>query len=364
MQEAERMSIHNTYVIAEAGVNHNGSLQRAFELVDAAVEAKADAVKFQTFKAEKLAVKTAPKAEYQIDQTGSSESQFMMLKNLELDESSHFKIRDRCQSKGVQFLSTPFDISSVDFLAHSLNIPRLKIPSGEITNAPLLLKAAGTGKPLIVSTGMCTMKEVEVALGVLAFGYMKSSIDPGPENFQIAFESLEGKNALRRNVTLLHCTTAYPAPFDEVNLKILDTMASVFGLPIGYSDHTTGIAVSIAAVALGAVVIEKHFTMDKSLSGPDHQASLDPDELKAMVISIREVEKALGQFNKFPTPSEIKNRDIARKSLVASNDIRVGEVFSENNIDIKRPGNGMSPLKYWDLLGKKAERDFKAEDFL
>lgn len=359
------MGIRSTYVIAEAGVNHNGSLQRAFELVDAAAEAKADAVKFQTFKAEKLAISTSQKAEYQISQTGSSESQFVMLTKLELSEDSHFKIRDRCNLKGIQFLSTPFDINSIDFLSKKMDIPRLKIPSGEITNAPLLLKAACSGKPLIVSTGMCTIEEIEIALGVLAFGFTKSGQSvPGLENFQSAFKSIEGRDALRHNVILLHCTTAYPAPYEEVNLKTMDTLASTFGLPVGYSDHTMGISVPIAAVARGAVVIEKHFTVDKSLSGPDHQASLNPDELKAMIISIRQVEKMLGQSNKYPTPSEIANRDIVRKSLVATKDIRAGEIFTENNIDIKRPGNGVSPLKYWDWLGKKAERDFKAEDLL
>jgi N-acetylneuraminate synthase len=358
------MSVQSTYVIAEAGVNHNGSLRRAFELVDLAAKSKADAVKFQTFKTEKLAVSTAPKAEYQIKQTGSSDSQFMMLKKLELREEDHFKIRDRCNLKGIQFLSTPFDIESIDFLVQKLNISKLKIPSGEITNAPLLLKAAESGKPLIVSTGMCTMEEVEVALGILAFGYTKSGHKPGSENFKAAFESIEGRNALRKNVILLHCTTAYPAPFEEVNLRVMDTMAATFDLRVGYSDHTLGISVPLAAVARGAVVVEKHFTLDKTLPGPDHQASLNPDELKTMVLSIRQVEKALGQSNKIPTPSELENRDIARKSLVATKDIRTGEIFNKKNIAVKRPGNGISPIEYWDWLGKKAERDFKAEDFL
>jgi N-acetylneuraminate synthase len=360
----KRMSNHSTYIIAEAGVNHNGSLQRAFDLVDAAAEAKADAVKFQTFKAEKLATSTAPKAQYQVNQTGSSESQYMMLKKLELDEESHLKIKDRCNLKGIQFLSTPFDISSLHFLVQKLDIQKLKIPSGEITNAPLLLEAAKTGKPIIISTGMCTMEEVQVALGVLAFGHTKSNQKPDPDNFQAAFESIEGKKYLQNNVTLLHCTTAYPTPLDEVNLKVIDTMASTFGLRVGYSDHTIGISVPTAAVARGAAVIEKHFTMDKSLPGPDHRASLDPDELKTMVATIRQVEEALGQSKKSPTPSEIENRDIVRKSLVAIKDIQSGEIFSENNIDIKRPGTGISPLKYWDWIGKKAEKDFKAEELL
>jgi N-acetylneuraminate synthase len=359
------MSDRSTYIIAEAGVNHNGSLQQAFDLVDAAAEAKADAVKFQTFRAEKLAISAAPKAKYQVNQTGASESQYMMLKKLELDEERHFKIRDRCDLKKIQFLSTPFDTKSLHLLAQTLDIPIIKIPSGEITNAPLLLEAASTEKPLIVSTGMCTMEEVETALGVLAFGYAKSGDKPpGLKNFQTAFESIEGKNALKKNVVLLHCTTAYPTPYEEVNLKVLDTMATTFGLPVGYSDHTMGISVPVAAVARGAVVIEKHFTMDKSLPGPDHQASLDPDELKTMVISIRQIEKALGQPKKFPVPSEIENRDIARKSLVATRDIRAGEIFSESNIDIKRPGNGISPLEYWGWLGKTADRDFKKDDLI
>jgi N-acetylneuraminate synthase len=358
------MSNPSTYIIAEAGVNHCGSLKRAFDLVDAAAEAKADAVKFQTFKTEKIVISNAPKAEYQINQTGSSESQYMMLKKLELDEESHLQIKDRCTLKGIQFLSTPFDISSLHFLVQTLDIPKLKIPSGEITNAPLLLEAAETEKPLIISTGMCTMDEVQVALGVLAFGYTKSDQKPETEKFQTAFESIEGKKFLQNNITLLHCTTAYPTPFDEVNLKAIDTMAKTFGLPVGYSDHTIGISVPTAAVARGAVVIEKHFTMDKSLPGPDHRASLDPDELKIMVATIRQVEEALGQPNKSPTPSEIENRDIVRKSLVAIKDIKSGEIFSENNIDIKRPGTGISPLKYWDWIGKKAEKDFKAEELL
>jgi N-acetylneuraminate synthase len=358
------MSDPNTYIIAEAGVNHNGSLQRAFNLVDAAAEAKANAVKFQTFKAENLAIKTAPKAQYQVNQTGSSESQYMMLKKLELDEENHLKIKDRCNLKGIQFLSTPFDISSLHFLIQKLDIPKLKISSGEITNAPLLLEAAKTGKPLIISTGMCTMEEVQVALGVLAFGYIKPEQKPDPEYFLTAFDSVEGRKCLQNNVTLLHCTTAYPTPYNEVNLKVIDTMASTFGLRVGYSDHTIGISVPIAAVARGAEVIEKHFTMDKSLPGPDHRASLDPVELKTMVTTIRQVEEALGQAKKTPTPSEIENRDIARKSLVAIKDIQSGEIFSEDNIDAKRPGTGISPLKYWDWIGKKAEKDFNAEELL
>jgi len=358
------MSKPNTYIIAEAGVNHDGSLQRALDLVDVAAEAKADAVKFQTFKAEKLVTSTAPKAKYQVKQTGSSESQFMMLKKLELNKESHLKIREQCNLKGIQFLSTPFDIYSLHFLVQTLGIPKIKIPSGEITNGPLLLEAAKTGKPLIISTGMCNMEEVQVALGVIAFGGTRSDQKPDLKKFNIAFESIEGKNYLKKNVTLLHCTSAYPTPFNEVNLKVMDTMASTFNLRVGYSDHTLGTSVSIAAVARGAEVIEKHFTLDKSLQGPDHQASLDPDELKTMIATIRQIEVALGQPQKYPTPSEIKNRDIVRKSLVSNQDIQSGEIFSEKNIDVKRPGTGTSPLKYWDWIGQKAEKDFKAEELL
>jgi len=350
------------YIIAEAGVNHNGSLDLALQMIDVAAEAGVDAIKFQTFKAERLVSMNAQKAEYQTKTTETSESQFEMLKKLEIDEAAHLELIDRCQQRGIQFLSTPFDLESVDLLAVSLDLPILKIPSGEITNAPLLLKAASTDKPVILSSGMCTLADIESALGVLAFGYLHTNNPPSNIAFQEAFRSTEGQQALRKRVTLLHCTTEYPAPFQEVNLYAMDTISVAFGLPVGFSDHTEGIVVPIAAVALGAVVIEKHFTLDRNLPGPDHKASLEPDELRQLVQSIRQVEQALGSKLKLPSPSEIKNMTAARKSIFAAMDIRAGELFTSFNLTVKRPGNGMSPLFFYELLGKKADRDFAFDE--
>jgi sialic acid synthase SpsE len=273
-------------------------------------------------------------------------------------------LRERCQALGIGFLSTPFDLPSVDLLVGELGMRRLKMPSGEITNAPLLLKAARTGAALIVSTGMCTMKDVEQALGVIAFGYTGGDTPASRPAFADAFASAAGRAALEDTVTLLHCTTEYPAPPDEVNLKAMDTLRDAFGLPIGYSDHTKGIAVSIAAVARGAVVIEKHFSLDRNLPGPDHKASLEPDELGAMIEAIRTVEPALGDGHKRPTPSEQPNMAVARKSLVAAHDIRTGELFTEKTLTTKRPGTGISPMEYWDWLGRRADRDYPADTLI
>ncbi|ASS73950.1 N-acetylneuraminate synthase [Tumebacillus algifaecis] len=352
-----------TYIIAEAGVNHNGSLELAKELIDRAAEAGADAVKFQTFKAEKLVAKSAPKAEYQTKTTGAEETQFEMIKKLELDETAHRELIEHCQQRGIQFLSTPFDLDSVDLLAGTFDLPRLKVPSGEITNAPLLLKMARTGKPLILSTGMSTLGEVEMALGVLAYGYLGGEA-PAVEAFQAAYASPAGQAVLRENVTLLHCTTEYPTPASDVNLRAMDVLGQAFGLPVGYSDHTEGIAVPIGAVARGAVLIEKHFTLDRTLPGPDHLASLEPAELKAMVEGIRQIEAALGVALKVPVASELKNRAVARKSLVAARPIARGERFTAENVTIKRPGTGKSPLLFWDVLGQQAERDYEEEDLI
>ncbi|ARU60414.1 N-acetylneuraminate synthase [Tumebacillus avium] len=352
-----------TYIIAEAGVNHNGSLDLAKQLIDAAVEAGADAVKFQTFKTEKLVSKTAEKAEYQKETTGAQESQFEMIKKLELDEAAHRVLIEHCGRRGIQFLSTPFDLDSVDLLAGTFDLPRLKAPSGEITNAPLLLKMARTGKPIIVSTGMSTLGEVETALGVLAYGYLGGE-EPSVEGFQAAYASEAGQRMLQEKVTLLHCTTEYPTPYGDVNLRAMDAMGQAFQLPVGYSDHTPGIAVPIGAVARGAVLIEKHFTLDRSLPGPDHQASLEPDELKAMVDGIRQIEAALGIAVKAPVASELKNKPVARKSLVAAKPIAKGELFTEENVTVKRPGLGKSPLLFWDVLGQIAEREYKEEDLI
>lgn len=353
-----------TYIIAEAGVNHNGSLEMAMELIKAAASAGANAVKFQTFQSDKIASKYAEKAAYQKKASKQKESQLEMLKKLELSESDHFRLAKYCRELNINFMSTPFDEESVELLSQKLQLPILKISSGEVTNAPLLLKIAWSGKRVIMSTGMCTLGEVESALGVLAFGYLRSNETPSPATFQAAYASDAGWKLLQQNVTLLHCTTEYPAPFKDVNLRMMDTLRNAFQLPVGYSDHTEGIAVTIAAVARGATVIEKHFTLDRSLPGPDHKASLEPDELRLMVQSIREVDASLGSPVKKPAESEHKNKQVARKSLVAANDIKKGEKFTESNLTVKRPGNGISPVYYWDVIGTVATRDYKVDEVI
>jgi N-acetylneuraminate synthase len=353
----------SVYIIAEAGVNHNGSIDMAKQLVDAAVAAGADAVKFQTFKAENLVTADAPKAEYQMQHTEPQESQFSMLKKLELDENAHRILRTYCDERGIEFLSTPFDTQSVDLLAKELKVGKLKIASGDLTNAPLLLYVADSAKSVILSTGMSTLDEVEEALGVLAFGYLHSAgTIPSRESFRQAFQSESGQELLKEKVSLLHCTTEYPAPFSEVNLRAMDTLRDAFGVPVGLSDHTPGYVVALAAVARGATIIEKHFTLDRGLPGPDHKASLEPDELKAMVAGIRQIEMALGSGHKEPTPSEMKNRVIARKSLVAGQFIRRGELFTAENITCKRTGKGIAPIHYWEWLGKQANCDYTKDE--
>lgn len=348
-----------TYVIAEAGVNHNGSEELAFKLIDAAYEAGADVVKFQTFKAIKLVTKDAVQADYQIANTNKTESQLAMLSRLELSYETHHKLIAYCNHKGIEFLSTAFDSESLNFLVNDLMLPRLKIPSGEITNAPLVLQHARTGCDIIVSTGMASLSEIERVLGVIAFGYtVPNDVEPSLDAFESAYYSHEGQEALRKKVVLLHCTTEYPAPFEEINLKAMDTLYSAFNLPVGYSDHSKGISVPIAAVARGATIVEKHFTLDKNMEGPDHKASLDPIELKQMVTAIREIEQSLGNGLKGPMPSEIKNKRIARKSLVANGTIKIGDVFTSENIDVKRPGTGISPDNYWDILGRASTRNY------
>jgi len=332
--------MNRTFIIAEAGVNHNGSLDIALQMVDVAAAAGADAVKFQTFKAEKVIAVHAPKANYQKETTDSGESQLEMVRKLELDETAHIRLVTRCQEKGIQFLSTPFDLDSIDLLVRlGLNI--FKIPSGEITNLPYLRKLGALNKQIILSTGMANLGEIEDALGVLT--------DSGTP--------LE-------NITVLHCNTEYPTPFEDVNLRAMQTIGHAFGVTTGYSDHTPGIEVAIAAVALGAVVIEKHFTLDRNLPGPDHKASLEPDELKAMVLAIRNIEKALGNGIKRPSPSEAKNKTIARKSLVANQPIKIGERFSADNITAKRPGAGISPMRWDEVLGQVSQKDYEKDDLI
>lgn len=330
--------MNKTLIIAEAGVNHNGSIEMAKQLIDAAAVAGVDYVKFQTFKAEELVTKDAKQAEYQ-QRNAADDSQYTMLKKLELTPRQHEELIAYCQQKGVRFLSTAFDLESIEYL-HSLNLGLWKIPSGEITNYPYLKKIAQYGEPVIMSTGMCSMDDVEQALNVLL------------------------KNGLtKEQITLLHCNTEYPTPMQDVNLKAMLQMRDKFGVKVGYSDHTKGIEVPIAAVALGAEVIEKHFTLDRTLPGPDHKASLEPNELKAMVDAIRNIEQALGDGQKHVSVSEEKNMAIARKSIVASKDIKRGELLTEENLTTKRPGSGISPMRWEEVIGTKAIRDF-AEDEL
>lgn len=359
----DHSNTHPIFIIAEAGVNHNGSLETAMQLVDAAVEAGADAVKFQTFKAENLATRLADKAAYQKN-TGADESQLAMLKRLELKYEFHFQLLAYCQKLGIEFLSTAFDFESLNFLVHNLGVKTLKIPSGEITNGPFLLAHAQTGKPIILSTGMATLGEVETALGVLAFGLTMQNQQPSIRAFQQAYSSEQGQAVLKNKVTLLHCTSEYPTPMENINLKAMDVLQQTFGLKVGYSDHSIGLVVPIAAAARGATVIEKHFTLDRSQQGPDHKVSLEPDELKTMIRGIRDIEKALGQALKYPQPLELENQKIVRKSLVASNAISQGECFSEDNITLKRPGTGKSPMEYWAVLGETSTKNYVADDLI
>ncbi len=352
------------YIIAEAGVNHDGSLEMAKKLVDVAADAGADAVKFQTFKADELVSGAAPKTDYQKAATGTAESQQQMLKKLELDETAHRVLASYSRKRGIQFLSTPFDEKSVDLLATQIKVPLLKLPSGEITNGPLLLCAARTGLPIILSTGMSTIADIKAALGVLAFGYTVKKEKPSLKAFKTALSSTRGQKILKERVTLLHCTSEYPAPFADVNLHAMDTMREAFGLSVGFSDHTTGMIVPIAAAARGAAVIEKHFTLNREMPGPDHKASLEPRELRAMVRAIRDVELTLGSGEKMPAPSEKKNIVIARRSLLAAQNIKKGEVFTPENLACKRPGSGLSPLRYWEMLGKKADRNYQKDEMI
>lgn len=352
------------YIIAEAGVNHNGSPELALQLIDAAVEAGADAVKFQTFKADHLVTALAEKAQYQKETTGENESQLVMLRKLELSRETHFRLAERCREVDIDFMSTAFDFDSLDFLVKDIGLTVLKMPSGEITNAPFLLAHARTGRDLILSTGMATMSEVEMALGVLAFGLIQANVHVTPSipAFQEAYCSREGQRLLQKKVILLHCTTEYPASPEDINLKAMETMSRAFGLQVGYSDHSEGIAVPIAAATLGARIIEKHFTLDTSLDGPDHKASLDPNELKEMVTALRSVGQIMGDGVKGPSPVEFGNRTVARKSIVATRDIRQGEVYTQENLTLKRPGTGLSPFCYWDILGKKATRNYDRDE--
>ena len=365
MTSVSKQAYSRVYVIAEAGVCHNGSLELARRMVDAARRAGADAVKFQSFRAVEMVCRTAPKAAYQLETTAQDETQFDMLRRLELDEASHAVLARHCRENGIEFLSTPFDLVSLGLLTERIGVQRIKLASSEITNAPLLLAAARTRRSVILSTGMSALAEVKTALGVLAFGYVRPvTVLPSVRSFEDTYWSSEGQAALLKNVTLLHCTSEYPARYEDVNLRAMQTLREAFGLPTGISDHTPGSTVPVAAVALGAVVVEKHFTLDRELSGPDHNVALTPDELTAMVRGVREVEAALGSPIKSAAEGELEVQKVARKSLVAARPIVRGEVFSEQNLGVKRPGSGVSPLSYWETLGKVADRDYQSDELI
>ena len=332
--------MNKVFIIAEAGVNHNGSLSIAKKMVDAAKNAGADAVKFQTFKAKNIATKLAPKAAYQKNTTNSNETQFDMLKSLELSIEAHKELMNYCKKKKIMFLSTPFDLESIVML-NKLGLEIFKIPSGEITNMPYLRKIGALKKKIIMSTGMSNIKEIKEALDIL--------IKSGTQ---------------KKHIILLQCNTEYPTPYEHVNLRAMHTIKESFKVKVGYSDHTLGIEVPLAAVALGAVVIEKHFTLDKNMRGPDHKASLEPEELKYMVQAIRKVERAMGVTFKKPSPSELKNRDLMRKSITAARDIKKGEIFTVNNITIKRPNTGISPMKWDEVIGCLAKKDFATDEMI
>lgn len=330
--------MQRTFIIAEAGVNHNGDIEIAKKMIDAASAAGVDAVKFQTFKAEKIVSKNAPKAEYQIENTNNVETHYQMLKKLEIDKKAHLELIEYCTKKNIMFLSTPFDIESIKMLVE-LGVNIIKIPSGEITNFPYLREVARQKKKVILSTGMSTMQEVKEAVQIL-------------------------KQNGAEDITVLHCNTQYPTPMEDVNLRAMLRMKEKLDLEVGYSDHTQGIEVPIAAVAIGATVIEKHFTLDKTMEGPDHKASLEPDELIAMVKAIRNIEKALGDGKKEVTESEKDNVSIARKSIVAACKIKKGELFTERNLTTKRPGTGISPMKWKQLIGRIASRDYEEDEMI
>ncbi|WP_042705945.1 N-acetylneuraminate synthase [Methanomicrobium mobile] len=328
----------HTFIIAEVGVNHNGSVDIAKKMIDTAKACGVDAVKFQTFVSENLVSRFADKAEYQKETTGNDESQLAMIKKLELSYDDFSDLKRYAESGGLEFMSTPFDHGSIDFLAE-LGMDIFKIPSGEITNLPYLMKIAKLKRRVILSTGMSTLPEIKEAIDIL-------------------------RKYGTTDITLLHCNTAYPTPYVDVNLNAMKTLRDSFGLPVGYSDHTKGIEVPIAAAALGAVVIEKHFTLDRNMEGPDHKASLEPDELKQMVTSIRNIEDALGSYEKRLTESEAVNRDVVRKSIVAKCNIKKGEIFSEENITVKRPGTGISPMAWFTVLGQTASKDFQEDELI
>ncbi len=353
------MPKEHCYIIAEAGVNHNGVLDNAFRLVDVAKHSGADAVKFQTYQTEQLVTQDAPKADYQKANTLGSDNQFEMLKSYELSKDDHSKLLEYCNEVAIDFLSTPFDRQSADFLIHDLNINRVKISSGDLTNLPLLLHIARQNCPIILSTGMAYLHEIEKALATISYGYCgMTSTEESLEQFFQAYSTDAARSLLRERVALLHCTTAYPTPYENINLNAMKTLASSFQLPVGLSDHSEGIVIPLAAASREANIIEKHITLDKSMPGPDHKASLDPTELQFMVKGIRQIESALGSGLKRPFACELKNRDAVRKSLVAQQPIAKGELFNPDNLTVKRSGKGIEPECYWDFLGMPSQKNY------
>ena len=357
------MNADHVYITAEAGVNHNGQRDLAFALVDAAAEAGADAVKFQTFDAARLASKSAPKAAYQKQSTDAAESQLAMLKKLELPREWHADLQAHATQKGIEFLSTAFDSDSLAFLV-DLGMPLFKIPSGELTNGPLLWQFARTGKPLVLSTGMATLSEVEQGLAIVAHALSAEAEPTSIDDVWRSWSRADWRARLNGHVTLLHCTSQYPTPFAEVNLRGMDTLAQAFGLTVGYSDHTEGILIPVAAVARGAKFIEKHFTLDRSLPGPDHKASLEPPELTQMVRDIRALQVALGDGGKTPQPSEWDTRQAARQQVVAARDIAAGNILARADLTTARCGSGLPPTALWGLVGQRTGRAYVAGDIV
>jgi len=349
------------YVIAEAGVNHNGNLALARELVDRAADAGVNAVKFQTFNAKKLASRSAPKAEYQKQTTAAEESQLEMLRKLELPREWHHELKERALARGIEFLSTAFDPDSLDFL-ETLGMPFYKVPSGEITNGPLLWKFARQRRPLVVSTGMATLSEVEQALAVIAHAFNAEREPADLDEVWEGWTRPEWRRSLQGRVTVLHCTSQYPTPMAEVNLLAMDTLAQAFGLPVGYSDHTEGILIPVAAVARGAVLVEKHFTLDRTMPGPDHLASLEPGELTQMVRDIRALAVALGEGAKSPQPSEWKTRKAARQQVVVARPVERGQILTRADLATARSGSGLPAATLWQLVGQPANRDYAEGD--
>jgi N-acetylneuraminate synthase len=356
------LSRKRTLIIAEAGVNHNGSVEAALDLVDIAADSGADVVKFQTFDVHALASAAAPQAAYQRERAAAG-SQLEMLEALQIDRVGHDRIAERCEARGIEFLSTAFDERSLMWLS-DLGIKRVKVPSGELTNGPLLLCFARTGLPLIVSTGMASLADIESALAVIAYGLEEPEGVPTRESLRAAYARAAREGSLRHRVALLHCTSSYPAEPADVNLAAMGTLKRAFGVPVGYSDHTMGTAVSIAAVARGASIIEKHFTTDRSKPGPDHAASLEPEQLADLVAAIRVVDEALGSPVKFPTDDEVETMAVARRSVVAARSIEEGEMLDERSLTTLRPGTGRSPMDIWELVGRTVRRSYAKHDLI